>query len=93
MVSVSPANAENVNSPVSRTSYAKLPQIMAVPNLVQVQLDSFRWFQQDGLKQLLDEVSPIKDFTGNRQEIGFISYEFREPRHSEQECIQRDLTY
>ena len=93
MVSVSPANAENVNSPVSRTSYAKLPQIMAVPNLVQVQLDSFRWFQQDGLKQLLDEVSPIKDFTGNRQEIAFISYEFREPRHSEQECIQRDLTY
>jgi len=56
-------------------------------------LDSFRWFQEEGLSQLLDEVSPTKDFTGNRLELTFISYEFREPRQSEQECRQRDLTY
>jgi len=84
---------DNLSSPVSRKSYAKLPQILSVPNLVQVQLDSFHWFQEDGLKQLLKEVSPIKDFTGNRLEISFVSYEFREPRHPEQECRQRDLTY
>ncbi|MFC1990135.1 DNA-directed RNA polymerase subunit beta, partial [Chloroflexota bacterium] len=82
-----------VMSPVSRKSYAKLPQILEVPNLVKVQLDSFRWFQEEALKQLLDEVSPIKDFTGNRLEITFIGYEFREPRYSEQECRQRELTY
>ena len=52
--------------PVSRKSYARLPQILDVPNLIKVQLDSFRWFQEEGLKQLLGEVSPIKDFTGNR---------------------------
>jgi len=64
-----------------------------VPNLIQIQLESFRWFQEEGLRQLLEEISSIKDFTGNRLEINFIGYEFREPRHPEQECSQRDLTY
>src|SRR4030042_449577 len=93
MVSMSPTNAAKMKLTVSRKSYAKLPQILEVPNLIKVQLDSFHWFMQEGIKQSLEEVSPIKDFTGNRQEISFISYEFREPRYSEQECYQRDLTY
>jgi DNA-directed RNA polymerase subunit beta len=80
-------------SAVSRKSYARLPQILEVPNLIKVQLDSFHWFQEEGLRQLFDEVSLIKDFTGNKLEISFIGYEFRDPRHSEQECLQRDLTY
>jgi DNA-directed RNA polymerase subunit beta len=50
---------------------------------------------EDGLKQLLEEISPIKDLTGNRLELSFSAYEFREPRpgHSEQECHERDQTY
>jgi DNA-directed RNA polymerase subunit beta len=66
-----------------------------VPNLIKVQLDSFQRFQEDGLKQLLEEISPIKDLTGNRLELSFIAYEFREPRpgHSESECHERDQTY
>jgi DNA-directed RNA polymerase subunit beta len=92
MAFVSPSLSGN-GSPVPRKSYARLPQVLEVPNLIKVQLDSFRWFQEEGLKQLLDEVSPIKDFTGNRLEISFVGYEFREPRHSEAECRQRDLTY
>ena len=81
--------------PFSRRSYARLPQILDVPNLIKVQLDSFRRFQEEGLKQLLDEISPIRDFTGNRLELSFIGYEFRDPPdwNSEQECRQRDLTY
>ena len=93
MVFASSIHPEKTKSPISRKSYAKLPQILAVPNLIIVQLDSFRWFQKEGLRELLEEVSPIKDFTGNRLELSFISYEFREPRHLEQECSQRDLTY
>ncbi|MFC1864722.1 DNA-directed RNA polymerase subunit beta [Chloroflexota bacterium] len=93
MVFVSPPHAEKMMAPVPRKSYAHLPQILEVPNLIKVQLDAFRWLQEEGIRQLLDEVSPIKDFTGNRLEISFISYEFREPRYSEQECRQRDLTY
>jgi len=79
--------------PVARKSYARLPQILPVPNLIEVQLESFRWFQEEGLRQVLEEVSPIRDFTGNRLELNFIGYEFREPRHTESECLQRDLTY
>jgi DNA-directed RNA polymerase subunit beta len=78
---------------VPRKSYAKLPQILDVPNLIEVQLESFRRFQEKGLKQLLEGISPIKDFTENRLELSFVNYEFRAPRHSEQECRHRDLTY
>jgi len=93
MVFVLPKRISDSTSLVSRKSYASLPEILDVPNLIKVQLDSFRWFQEEGLRQLFDEVSPIKDFTGNRLEINFVGYEFREPRQSEQECRQRDLTY
>jgi DNA-directed RNA polymerase subunit beta len=78
---------------ISRRSYAKLPQILEVPSLIKVQLDSFRWFQEEGLKQLLEELSPIKDSTGTKLELSFIDYEFRKPHHTEEECRQRDLTY
>jgi DNA-directed RNA polymerase subunit beta len=79
----------------SRKSYAKLPNVLDVPNLIKVQLDSFQRFQEDGLQQLLGEISPIRDLTGNRLELSFAAYEFREPRpgHSEQECHERDQTY
>ncbi len=76
-----------------RRSFSHLPQILEVPNLIEVQLNSFRWFQEKGLKQLFEEISPIKDFTGNRLELSFVGYEFREPRYNEQECRQKDLTY
>jgi DNA-directed RNA polymerase subunit beta len=79
--------------PVTLKSYAKLPEILEVPNLIKIQLDSFRWLQEEGLRQLFAEISPIKDFTGNRLEISFVGYEFHEPRYSEMECRQRDLTY
>ena len=78
--------------PSSRKSYARLPQILEVPNLIKVQLDSFCSFQERGLKQLLNEVSSIKDLTGKRLELRFINYEFRKP-YSEDDCRQRDLTY
>ena len=93
MIFTSSAHTEKIKLSVSRKSYARLPHILDVPNLIKVQLDSFRWFQETGIKQLLEEVSPIKDFTGNRLELNFISYEFREPRFSEQESCRRGLTY
>jgi len=82
-------------SPVSRKSYARLPQIVDVPDLIKVQLDSYRWFLEEGLMQLLGETSPIKDFTGNRLELSLLNYELRksDENHSEQMCRQRDLTY
>ena len=93
MVSMQGKRTNSMKSLIPRTSYGRLPQILDVPNLVTIQLDPFRWLQEEGLRLLLEEISPIKDFTGNRLEISFTGYEFREPTHSEQECRQRDLTF
>jgi DNA-directed RNA polymerase subunit beta len=76
-----------------RNSFGKLPQVLEIPNLIQVQLDSFRWFQEEGLRELFQEISPIKDFTGNRLELHFIGYEFRQPAYSLEQCRERDVTY
>ena len=94
MVSIKPVSARSA-FPVVRKSYARLPQVLDVPNLIKVQLDSFQRFQENGLKQLLEEVSPIKTLTSSKLELSFISYEFREPRpgHSESECHERNLTF
>ena len=83
----------SAKSSVVRKSYTRLPQILEVPDLIEIQLDSFRWFQEEGLKQVLEEISPISDFTGNKLELTFVNYEFREPRQSEYESRQHDLTY
>ncbi len=80
---------------VPRKSYAKLPEVLTVPNLIEVQSNSFLWFQEKGLKQLLEAVSPIKDVTSSRFELRFTDYEFRIPPtwKAEQECRQQGLTY
>jgi len=77
----------------SLKSFAKLHETLEIPDLIQVQLDSFRWFQEQGLRELFEEISPIQDYTGTRLELHFIDYEFREPQHSIAECLERGLTY
>ncbi|MCK5182227.1 MAG: DNA-directed RNA polymerase subunit beta, partial [Dehalococcoidia bacterium] len=74
-------------------SFAKFPETLEIPDLIRVQLDSFRWFQEEGLRELLEEISPIQDYTGNRLELHFVDYEFRDPLHSISECLERGLTY
>jgi len=74
-------------------SFAKLPETLEIPDLIRVQLDSFRWFQEEGLKELFEEISPIQDYTNTRLELHFVDYEFREPPHSISECLERGLTY
>src|SRR5688572_2404335 len=73
--------------------YSKIPQIMEMPNLIKVQLDSYEWFIREGLRELLDEISPIQDFTGSKMELRFGEYSFGEPKYSEAECRDRDATF
>ncbi|MBM3166895.1 MAG: DNA-directed RNA polymerase subunit beta [Chloroflexi bacterium] len=77
----------------NRKSLGKLPSVLEIPNLIQVQLDSFRWFQEVGLMELFQEISPIKDFTGNRLELHFVGYEFRQPSYTMEQCRERDMTF
>jgi len=76
-----------------RKSYSSLRPVLEVPNLVQVQLSSFRWFHEQGLKELFHDISPIQDFTSTRLDLRFLSYEFRQPQWSEAECRLRNLTH
>ena len=76
-----------------RKSYARIPEVLEVPNLIQIQNNSFNWLLKEGIKELLDEVTPIQDFTGGRYELRFEDYEFREPKYTEDECRERDKTY
>lgn len=76
-----------------RKSFAGIPEVVGVPDLIRLQHTSYRWFRKEGLKELFEEISPIKDYTGKRFELYFLSHEFGEPKKSEDECQGCDLTY
>ncbi|MEA3459728.1 MAG: DNA-directed RNA polymerase subunit beta [Chloroflexota bacterium] len=73
-------------------SYAKIPDILPLPNLIEVQLDSFKRFQEEGLRELFDDLSPIVSYNKDL-ELYFLDYRFGEPDHGEKECRHMDLTY
>jgi DNA-directed RNA polymerase subunit beta len=77
----------------SRHSYGKITDRLEVGNLIQTQLDSFRWFCTEGLRELFDEINPITDYTGKNYELRFLDYEFGAPKFDEEECRQRDMTF
>jgi len=74
-------------------TYGQIPNVLDIPVLTKVQLDSFDWFLREGLRELLDEISPIQDFTGSKMDLIFGDYEFREPKYPQEECRERDMTY
>jgi len=76
-----------------RKSYARIPEVLPIPNLIELQLESFNWFIEHGLRELLDEISPIQDFTGRVMELRFKDYEFEAPKWDESECRTRDMTF
>ena len=91
-------------APLAVETYGRIGNVLDVPNLIKVQLDSFQWFTRQpsprdsddtkpGLRELFDEISPIQDFTGSKMDLIFGDYEFREPKHSMAECRERDMTY
>ena len=76
----------------SRLSFAKIPKVLDIPDLLIVQKDSFKWFIEEGLKEILDEISPIEDFSG-RFSLEFLNHFFEEPLKSLEECKITDSTY
>ena len=76
-----------------RHSYAATNTVLPVPNLIQVQRDSFDWFMTDGLRELFDEISPIEDAPGKRFRLSLGDHYFEEPKFSDEECRQNEITY
>ncbi|MGC8787477.1 MAG: DNA-directed RNA polymerase subunit beta, partial [Anaerolineae bacterium] len=73
-------------------SYARIPEVYPLPNLIEVQLNSYEWFKKEGLAELFEEISPIVSYGGDL-EMYFLDYRFEEPKYSEEECRSRDMTY
>jgi len=75
-----------------RWSYARLREVLDMPNLIEIQQNSYQWFLDEGLKEIFEDISPIQDFTGNLI-LEFIDYSLGEPKYDVEECKERDVTY
>ena len=76
-----------------RMSYSKINEVLDMPNLIEVQKDSYQWFLKEGLKEVFEDISPITDFSGNLV-LEFIDFTLdSEPKFSIEECKERDATY
>ena len=77
----------------TRMSFSKIDETLDLPNLIDVQKKSYEWFRREGLMEVLRDVSPITDYSGNL-EIEFIDYTIDpEPKYSVEECKERDVNY
>ena len=74
-------------------SYARIPQVLDVPNLILSQIESYDWLKSDGLKEVFQEISPISDYTGKKYELAFLEHYFRDPKYSPLECKEREITF
>ncbi len=86
-----------------RKTYSRIPDMFSLPTLIEVQLDSFQWLQNEGLPELFDEISPIESYNGGMRlylpgntpesKEFELEYWFEDPKHEIEECVERDLTY
>jgi DNA-directed RNA polymerase subunit beta len=81
-----------VAAPSARTSFSRLKHVLDLPNLIDIQKASFQWFLEEGLRETIDDISPIEDYTGTLA-VEFGAYKFGEPQFSIKECREKDLTY
>ena len=77
----------------TRMSFSKIKEIADLPNLIEIQVDSYKWFIEEGLKEVFEDISPIEDYTGNLI-LEFVDYSIDEkPKYDIEECKERDATY
>lgn len=75
-----------------RYSYAKIEEVLDMPNLIEIQKNSYHWFLKEGLQEIFHDISPIQDFTGNLI-LSFENFTLGEPKYDVEECKERDVTY
>ncbi|MCM1050240.1 MAG: DNA-directed RNA polymerase subunit beta [Clostridiales bacterium] len=78
----------------TRMTYARQKEVLEMPNLIEVQKDSYKWFLEEGLKEAFDDISPISDYSGHLS-LEFVSFELCEEdvKYSIEKCKERDATY
>ena len=103
-----PSRTNRAGSTGNRKFYSRIPEILEIPNLIDLQTTSFAAFvgpewipgatplpkgAKTFLAELLEEISPIRDFTGKRMELAFLDYEFKDPKVNEEDARTKDATY
>ena len=76
----------------SRYSYARISEVLKMPHLIDLQRNSYQWFLDEGLREVFEDISPIKDFTGNL-ELTFENFTLGEPKYDVEECKERDASF
>src|SRR3989344_11314 len=77
----------------NRLFWKKAPKNIPQLNLVDVQKESYQWFLDTGIKEALDSISPIDDFTGKNWQLEFVDHTVGEPKHSPQQALKKGLTF
>ena len=76
-----------------RKSFSKINEVMEMPNLIEIQKNSYKWFVEEGMREVLRDISPITDYSGNLV-LEFVDYRMDDkPKYSIKECKERDATY
>ena len=75
-----------------RRSYARISEVLDLPNLIEIQTASYEWFLEEGLKEMFADISPIEDFSGNLS-LEFIDYSLGDSKYPIEESKERDVTY
>ena len=76
-----------------RMTFSKINEVAEMPNLIQIQTDSYDWFVREGLREVFEDISPIKDYADNLV-LEFIDYSLTDPpKYEQEECKERDVTY
>ncbi len=77
---------------IQRYNFGKIPKLMDMPHLLDIQRKSFQWLQEEGLMEVLKDISPIEDFTGNMS-LEFLNYSFDNFNSTPDECKMQDMSY
>ena len=75
-----------------RRSFARISEVLELPNLIEIQTSSYKWFLDEGLKEMFKDISPIEDYS-NKLKLDFLDYSLGAPKYEVQETKERDTTY
>ena len=76
----------------TRRSYSRIKEVLDLPNLIEIQTDSYNWFMDKGLREMFDDIMPIDDFQG-KLSLEFVDYQLLEPKYTVDEAREHDANY
>src|SRR3989339_16485 len=87
-------SSTSVKNPVTKSRlFLTKQENFALPNLIEVQTNSYKWFLDEGSRELLEEISPLSDFSGKKLELHFLEHSIEEAKYDPETAKQKNLTF